>query len=139
MKSILNPYISFNNNAREALEFYHSIFGGTIEMSTFKEGGMSDGDPIEDNKIMHGMIQAENGMTFMAADSPKGVEYKTGTNSSISLSGDNEEELTSYYNGLSAGGTIGEPLTKAPWGDTFGMFTDKFGIQWMVNIAGSKQ
>jgi PhnB protein len=64
------------------------------------------------------------------------MEYRPGTNFSVSLSGDNEAELTRYFEKLSAGGSIAEPLVKAPWGDTFGMFTDKFGVNWMVNIAG---
>jgi PhnB protein len=67
------------------------------------------------------------------------MEFKPGSNISISLSGDNEEELRGYWNKLSEGGTIGMPLEKAPWGDTFGMLTDKFGIGWMVNVAGKKE
>ncbi len=137
MQSKLNPYISFRDNAREAMEFYKSVFGGTLELSTFKEGGMSKNQADAD-QIMHGMLVAENGMTLMGADTPDGMEYKPGTNISVSLSGDNEEELSGYYEKLSAGGKIGQPLTKAPWGDTFGMLTDKFGIFWMVNIAGKE-
>ncbi len=74
----------------------------------------------------------------MAADTPNGMSYRPGTNMSMALNGDNEAELTGYFNKLSAGGTIKVPLAKAPWGDTFGMFTDKFGIEWMVNIVGKK-
>jgi PhnB protein len=87
---------------------------------------------------MHAMLEAENGITFMAADTPNGMPYTPGTNISISLSGENQAELTAYYEKLSAGGTVVEPLTKAPWGDTFGMLVDPFGINWMVNIAGPK-
>jgi PhnB protein len=87
---------------------------------------------------MHAMLEADNGIVLMGADTPKAMEYHAGKNGSISLSGDNEAELTAYYKKLSAGGTIREPLRKAPWGDTFGMFTDKFGVDWMVNIAGRK-
>ena len=83
---------------------------------------------------MHGMITADNGMVVMAADLPNSMELKPGNNFSISLSGSDETELSGYFEKLSAGGTVGEPLAKAPWGDTFGMFTDKFGIAWMVNI-----
>lgn len=137
MTSILNPYISFKGNAREAMEFYKSVFGGKLELSTFKEGGMEKNQAVPD-QIMHGMLVAENGITIMASDLPDGMEYKAGTNVSISLSGDNEEELTGYYNKLAEGGTVAEPLKKAPWGDTFGMLTDKFGMFWMVNISGAK-
>lgn len=137
MQSKLNPYISFDNKAKEAMEFYKNIFGGTLTMSTFKEGGMPH-DPSDADKIMHGQLLAENGMTLMASDTPPGMSYNPGTNISISLSGDNEEELKGYWKKLSYGAKIGVPLEKAPWGDMFGMLTDKFGISWMVNITGSK-
>lgn len=137
MQSKLNPYLSFKDNAREAMEFYKSVFGGKLTMTTFKEFNASQ-DPGEDSKIMHSMLEAANGITFMGADTPKGMEFRPGKNISMALSGDNEAELTAYFEKLSAGGTIREPLAKAPWGDTFGMLTDKFGIEWMVNIAGKK-
>jgi PhnB protein len=137
MQSRLNPYLSFNGTAREAMEFYKDVFGGSLVLSTFKEGGMPS-DPAEDNKIMHGMLEASNGMILMASDSPKGMDYRPGTTVSLSLSGDNEAELKGYWDKLSAGGTIRQPLEKAPWGDTFGMVADKFGMEWMVNISGHK-
>lgn len=135
MQTRLNPYLNFKDNAREAMEFYKTVFGGKLELSTFKELNAS-GDPSEDNKIMHSMLEAENGLTFMAADTPGGMEYRPGTNMSMSLSGDNDAELSAYFEKLSDGGTIHEPLKVAPWGDKFGMLTDKFGIGWLVNIAG---
>jgi len=138
MQSNLNPYLSFRDNAREAMEFYKTVFGGKLEMQTFKEHHASQ-DPSEDNKIMHAMLTADNGIVFMASDTPNGMEYRTGTNMSMSLSGDNETELRGYYEKLSADGTIGMPLEKAPWGDMFGMFTDKFGVSWLVNISGQKE
>jgi len=138
MQSNLNPYLSFRDNAREAMEFYQTVFGGKLEMQTFKEFHASQ-DPSEDQKIMHAMLTADNGIVFMASDTPNNMEYRTGTNMSMSLSGDNETELRGYYEKLSVGGTIGMPLEKAPWGDTFGMFTDKFGVSWLVNIAGQKK
>lgn len=137
MKTLLNPYISFKDTTKEAMEFYKSVFGGTLDITTFKEAGMSV-DPVEGNKIMHAMLQAENGITFMASDTPPGMEYQSGSSISISLSGDNDEELRGYWEKLSKDGQINMPLEKAPWGDTFGMLTDKFGINWMVNIAGKK-
>jgi len=137
MQSTLNPYLSFRDNAREAMEFYHTVFGGKLDMQTFKEFHASQ-DPSEDNKIMHAMLTADNGIVFMAADTPNNMEYRTGTNMSMSLSGDNEAELAGYYEKLSVGGTIAMPLNKAPWGDTFGMCTDKFGVSWLVNISGQK-
>jgi len=138
MPSKLNPYLNFNGNAREAMELYKSVFGGTMTMSTYKEGGMTQ-NPAEENKIMHAMLETTNGITLMGADSPEGWEFVVGTNVSISLSGDDTAELSGYFEKLSQGGNIQEPLKQAPWGDTFGMLTDKFGIRWMVNIAGKKE
>jgi PhnB protein len=136
MQSKLNPYISFDGNAKEAMEFYKNVFGGKLATSTFKEGGMPS-DPANADKIMHAMLVADNDMILMASDTP-GTDYKPGNNISISLSGDNEAELKGYWDKLSPGASITMPLEKAPWGDMFGMLTDTFGIHWLVNIAGKK-
>ena len=137
MQTQLNPYLSFKDNARQAMEYYRTVFGGKLTMSTFKEFHASQ-DPSEDEKIMHSMLEADNGIVFMASDTPRAMEYHPGSNISMSLSGDNEAEMRGYYEKLSNGGTIGMPLEKAPWGDTFGMLTDRFGVSWLVNIAGPK-
>ena len=137
MKTLLNPYLSFKDNARQAMEFYKTVFGGKLAMSTFKEYNASQ-DPSEDNLIMHAMLEAENGLTFMASDTPKRMEYHPGANISMSISGDNEVELLGYFQKLSAGGKVTNPLKKEVWGDTFGMCTDKFGVNWLVNIAAKK-
>jgi PhnB protein len=139
MQSKLNPYISFEGNAREAMEFYKTVFGGELKLTTFEEmGGAPAG--VEADKIMHAVLNADNGITIMAADSATGMrEFIVGTNMSLSLSGDNEEELTGYFNKLAEGGTVESPLKKEAWGDTFGMCIDKFGIFWMVNIAAKKE
>ena len=137
MQTKLNPYLSFKDNTREAMEFYHTVFGGKLNLSTFKELNASQ-DPSEDNLIMHSVLEAENGITIMASDTPSRMEYRPGTNMSMSLSGDNKAELTAYFEKLSAGGMVTMPLEKAIWGDWFGMCTDKFGVQWLVNIAGQR-
>jgi PhnB protein len=137
MKTLLNPYLSFKDNARQAMEFYKTVFGGKLAMSTFKEYKASQ-DPSEDNLIMHAMLEAENGLTFMASDTPKRMEYHPGANISMSISGDNEVELMGYFQKLSSGGKVTNPLKKEVWGDTFGMCTDKFGVNWLVNIAAKK-
>jgi PhnB protein len=137
MPTVLNPYLSFKDNAREAMEFYQSVFGGKLALSTFKEAHASQA-PSDDNKIMHGQLEAENGITLMGADIPEFMGQSPGGAMSISLSGDNEAELKGYWNKLSTGGTTLQPLEKAPWGDTFGMLTDKFGVTWLVNIAGQQ-
>lgn len=134
MQSKLYSYLSFRDNTRQAMEFYQSVFGGNLTFNTFKEFQASQ-DPSDDDKIMHAALEAENGISFMAADTPNSMEYHPGTNFSLTLAGDNEAELRSYYEKLSAGGTVVEPLEKSPWGDIFGMFVDKFGVNWMVNIS----
>lgn len=119
------------------MEFYKTIFDGKLEMNTFKEFQASQ-SPSEDNKIMHAMLEVLNGMTLMGADTPSSMEYRPGANGSISLSGENEAELRGYYQKLSAGGTVLQPLEKAPWGDIFGMLTDKFGVMWLVNVVARR-
>ena len=135
--SRLNPYLQFKTNAREAMEFYKSIFGGKLTISTFKDFGMAQ-DPATENLVMHSMLEADNGITFMGADTPAGMPYRPGASITMALNGDNDAELSMYYEKLSAGGTIGMPLAPAPWGDKFGSFTDRFGIEWLVNIAGKQ-
>jgi PhnB protein len=133
----LNPYIYFKENAREAMEFYKSVFGGKLDISTFKDAHMSP-DSSDDNKVMHAMLVSENGLTLMACDTPSNMEYKPGASISISLSGNNDAVIREYWEKLSAGGTITLPFEKAPWGDTFGMLTDKYGIQWLVDVLAPK-
>lgn len=134
MKSILNPYLHFKDNSREAMEFYQSVFGGKLDMNTFGESKMSD-DPAYVDKIMHAMLTADNGMVLMASDTPPGMPMNPGMTISISLSGDNQAELQGYWDKLSEGATITMPLSDAPWGDKFGMLVDKFGIEWLVDIG----
>ncbi|MFC9788982.1 VOC family protein [Rhodococcus sp. NPDC127528] len=136
MSSRLNPYISFTDNAREAMEFYRGVFGGTLTLSTFGEFGDAEA-PGADN-IMHGMLETPAGFTLMGADTPPGMEHNPGTNIAVSLSGDDADELRGYWAKLVDGGAIAVPLEKQMWGDEFGMCTDKFGIGWMVDI-GARQ
>ena len=133
MASRLNPYISFNGNARPAMEFYERLFGGTLALSTFGEFGAQD-TPDAD-KIMHGMLETDSGFTLMGADTPPGMEYNAGNNMAVSLSGDDADELRGYWEKLSDGGTVSVPLEKQMWGDEFGSCVDQFGISWLVNIA----
>ncbi len=132
----LNPYLGFRDNARQAMEFYHSVFGGELHVSTFAELHASE-DPAEQDKIMHAMLEAE-GVVLMAADTPNSMEYTPAAGFSVSLSGDEEAVLRGYWEKLADGGTVAVPLERAPWGDTFGMLVDRFGISWMVNIAGAQ-
>jgi len=137
MQVNLNPYITFDGNAREAMEFYQSVFGGKLEVHTFKEYHASS-DPSDDDKVMHSMLTCDNGIMFMGADVPKVMAFDAGKRISVTLSGDDNDTLSGYYEKLSAGGTGVMPLNVADWGDKFGMFTDKFGVSWMVNISLNK-
>ena len=133
--STLNPYLSFRDNAAQAMAFYQSVFGGEVTSSTF--GDMAH-DPAERDLIMHSQLISPSGFTLMGADTPKDMDCTPGSAYSVSLSGDDEAELTDYWEKLSEdAAAIGAPLMKAPWGDTFGMCTDKFGVNWMVNIVGN--
>ncbi|MDF3306361.1 VOC family protein [Rhodococcus sp. T2V] len=135
MTSRLNPYISFDGNARQAMEFYKDVFGGTLAVSTFGEFGAPDAEGAD--KIMHAMLESENGFTLMGADTPPGMEHNPGTNIAVSLSGDDGDLLRGYWAKLSDAGSVSVPLEKQMWGDEFGACTDQFGISWMVNIAGT--
>ena len=133
MASRLNPYISFDGNARQAMEFYEGVFGGTLTLSTFGDFGAQDAP--EADKIMHGMLETTGGFTLMGADSPPGTEHNPGNNISVSLSGDDADELRGYWDKLSDAGTVTVPLEKQMWGDEFGTCVDQFGITWLVNIG----
>ena len=137
MKTTLNPYLNFKDNTRQAMEFYKSVFGGELKMNTFKEFHASE-DPSEGDKIMHAVLDTGNSIVFMAADTPNRMEFRPGANITMSLSGEDESELKNYFKKLSSGGKTTMPLEKAVWGDTFGMCTDKYGINWMVNITAPK-
>ncbi len=130
----LNPYLNFRDNAKQAMDFYHSVFGGELAVNTFAEFQASE-DPAEQDKIMHAMLEGDNGLVLMGADTPNSMEESP--NGPVSLSGDDEATLRGYWDQLSQGGTVTMPLEQAPWGDSFGMCTDRFGINWMVNISGS--
>ncbi|OLB66939.1 MAG: hypothetical protein AUI10_01270 [Actinobacteria bacterium 13_2_20CM_2_72_6] len=133
MASRLNPYLSFTDNARPAMEFYRSVFGGELTVSTF--GEMGEQDPVQASKLMHAQLETPGGYTLMASDTPPGMEHNPGTNITISLSGDDADALRGYWEKLSAGGTVSVPLEKQMWGDEFGACVDQFGIPWMVNIS----
>jgi PhnB protein len=133
MTTRLNPYITFPGTARAAMEHYQRVLGGELRLNTFGEYG----DPAAPNAdgVMHALLETPAGFTLMASDAPPGMAAPEGSSISVSLSGDDEAELRRYWDGLAEGGTIGMPLDKQVWGDVFGMLTDRFGVQWMVNIG----
>jgi PhnB protein len=137
MATMLNPYLNFRGDARDAMEFYHSVLGGELKISTFTELGGASG-PEDADLIMHAELHTTAGFLLMGSDVPPKMEYTAGANNfSVSLSGDDEAELTGYWEKLSEGAEIGMPLSRAPWGDSFGMLHDRFGVSWLVNISGT--
>jgi PhnB protein len=133
MTSRLNPYLNFPGNARDAMEFYQTVFGGDLTVNTFGEFGNQDAAVAD--KVMHAMLESDRGYALMASDLGPGMEHVPGTNITLSLSGDDVDELRGYWEKLTDGGRVNMPLEKQVWGDEFGMCTDRFGIAWMVNIA----
>lgn len=131
----LTPYLLFPGTARTALEFYHSVFAGEMDMMTYAQG-MGAEDETKD-LIMHGSLFVDRGIHLMASDAPPGAPGVLGTVSLSNSAPDDAEHTTleQWWEKLSEGAEITEPLAKSPWGDTFGMLTDKFGVPWMVNAA----
>ena len=137
----LNPYLNFRGTAREALEFYREVLGGELELTRYDAipGMMGDStDPEEAARIMHGQLETEDGLTIMAADWPASmgdVPDASAPGMSVCVSGDSAERITAIWEALTSGGDIREPFREAPWGDTFGMLKDRFGVQWMVSLS----
>jgi PhnB protein len=133
MTSRLNPYITFDGNARQAMEFYQDVFGGDLVANTFGEFGAADA-PEADN-LMHCRLETSSGFTLMGSDNGPGQEYNPGNTMAVSLSGTDADELRGYWKQLCADGTVAVPLEEQMWGDEFGMCIDKFGVSWMINIG----
>ena len=136
MTAILNPYLHFRDTTRKAMEFYRSVFGGELDVQTFGEGG--DAYPGEGEKVMHAQLETPSGFTLMASDTPNSLRHERGENVfSVSISGakGDDAELRGYWDKLAVGGTITQPLETAPWGATFGMVADAYGVLWLVNIS----
>jgi PhnB protein len=130
----LSPYLNFQGNTREAMEFYHGVFGGDLKLSTFGDLAGKDAPEGYQDKIMHAVLEAGD-ITIMASECRPDSKVKFGDNVSLSLAGGDQGKLTSYFHRLSAGGKVTMPLEQQVWGDLFGMVTDSFGIHWMVNIS----
>lgn len=135
----LNPYLTFNGNCEEAMEFYKTVFGGELTVSRFGDFSGPDMPTPEDyqSKVMHAMLRTAD-LMFMASDCPPGNQVTFGQNITMSLSGPDSTKLSGYFEALSADGTVTTTLAKQVWGDTFGMLTDKFGVQWLVDISPAK-
>ena len=130
----LNPYLHFDGEAADAIAFYADVLGGTTSVMTFGQMGMEGPDA---QKVMHGQLETDSGITLMVSDMPPGSTRRRGNDVTISLSGDDEPTLRGWWEKLSAGGQVETPLEKQMWGDVFGACTDRFGVNWLVNIAGA--
>ena len=136
MGSHLNPYLHFDDTARSAMEFYRDVFGGTLDVMTFGDMGT---EGAEAAKVMHAQLETPSGFVLMGSDTPAGMTRQTGSSMTISLSGDEADELRGYWEKLSAGGTVDVPLEKQMWGDEFGQCTDRHGFSWLVNISPPRE
>ena len=136
--ALINPHINFNGNAEEAFNFYKSVFGGEFsKLIRFKDLVM-DGFSVseeEANKIMHIALPIGPN-TLMGNDVPEsmGRTNENENRSKISISASSKEEADKIFNGLSVGGQVEMPISASPWGSYFGMFRDKYGIEWMVEF-----
>jgi PhnB protein len=137
MASRLNPYLNFNGNARQAMEFYTSVFGGNLSLSTFADLGAKDSPDAD--RIMHGMLETDAGYAIMGADITSEMSYEQPAGFAVSISGDDADALRGYFEKLSASGKTTMPLQKQVWGDEFGMCVDQFGVPWMVDIMSPPQ
>lgn len=128
----LNPYLSFRAQAREAMEFYQSVFGGELTISTFEGFDDMGIAPDEQQLVMHAHLTTPEGLVLMGSDTPSTMPYESPKGISVSFSGDDGRRLDDVWAKLSADGTVTLPYETPPWGGKFGMVTDRFGIDWMV-------
>lgn len=139
----LNPHLFFGGNCREAMEFYKRVFGGDLVLTPFGEGPPdAHKDPKANSeemksKIMYAKLSGD--IVLLASDNPHNTETKNTGQFGLSLEGSDETILTGYFEKLAETGQITAPLIKQFWGDTFGMVTDAYGINWMVNITANNQ
>jgi len=131
---MLNPYLIFNGNTKEAMQFYHKVLGGELSLQTFSEAPGMPVPPGYEDKIIHARLDAD-GIVIMASEGQPGRKVDFGDNVNLSLNGSDEPRLTRVFNELSEGGKVTMALAKQFWGDTYGQFTDKFGVHWQVNIT----
>lgn len=134
MASRLNPYLNFQDDAREAMEFYRDVFGGELTINTF--GETMGPDAPNPDQVMHSHLETPAGFTLMAADTGEGRPIG---NMNIVVSGGEAEELRGYWHKLAEGGSVAMALEKQVWGDEFGEVVDRFGVPWAFNIDLSRE
>ena len=133
MGLVLTPYLNFNGTCEAAMNFYQAVLGGELAIIRFKDMPMN-GEVSESEEVMHSTLKANN-ISLMASDSGmRSVIMGDSVNLFLAGSASDDPKLRGFFSSLSAGGTVSMPLSLAPWGAEFGMFTDKYGINWMINI-----
>ena len=142
----INPYLTFNGNCEEAFNFYKSVFGGEFSyVSRFNEMPPQEGSPVMSadagEKIMHVSLPLGKETILMGSDTGGNwaADYHPGNNITISISADSKEEADKIFNGLSEGGKVTMPMNDTFWGSYFGMWTDKYGIQWMMSFDQKRE
>jgi PhnB protein len=136
----VNPYLFFDGNAKEAMEFYAEVFGAELNTMGYDDMSGESEVPVENaGRLMHADISAGS-IRVLASDSPVGFDRTPFGNPELCISADagEEAEARGWFDGLAVGGTVKQPLERMFWGDHFGQLIDKFGVQWMVNISGSE-
>ncbi|GAA3972284.1 VOC family protein [Actinomadura viridis] len=128
-------HLNFQGDARAALTFYRSVFGGDVAMVTYKDAANVQ-EPSEADQVMWGQVAAPNGFRVMAYDVPSRMPWNQGENAFfVSLRGEAAEEVTGYWEGLSDGATVLQPLGPAQWAPLYGMLRDRFGVTWVVDVV----
>lgn len=130
MATKLSPYLNFRDQTKAAMNFYHGIFGGNLKMQSYADAGMGK----DTEKMMHAELSTDM-FTFFSSDGGDDRPVHPGDSVHMCLVGEDEKQLTEFFNKLADGGRVDMPLAKQFWGDTYGQLTDKFGIHWMVNIS----
>lgn len=136
MPARVNPYLQFRGQAEEAMTFYQSVFGGDLNLMRFADMGGMGVPEAEQQQLMHSDLVVSDSIALMGADVPSTQPELDQYNVHLSLSGDDEPQLRGWFEKLAEGGSIDVPLEKAPWGDHFGQVKDRYGVNWLVNIAG---
>ena len=134
MTTRLSPYVCLAGTAREALAHYRSVLGGEVLVSTFAEFG-AGGEGVDPDAVMHGQLDTPAGFTLMVSDAVPGMVVGGNGGVALCLSGDDAEHLRACFAGLAEGGKVTTPLEAQVWGDEYGALTDRFGVDWMVNIS----
>ena len=131
------PYLNFDGNTREAMEFYHKCLGGNLSIQTFGDV-RAPGPPGSENRVMHARLDRGNAV-LMASDTMPGMQFNAGNNVHVNVDCESVEEIERIFKAMSEGGNVVMPLADQFWGAKFGMLVDKFGMHWMFNCELPKK